>query len=682
MRRRSLFKAFVFLLIIPLGLSSLTGCSAMDTLFGSPTAEPSATPAPDATQTAETVFASVEYEVPPNTVPFAQMNYVTPDAAAMIAQLNELTAQIADASTEEEGLALLGSAQGIYNNFRTAETLALIHNCRDYTDAYWQEQYSYCAGCRPHIQQAMNAFNEALSISAVGQAAGLTPNLPVYDYAAIEPLLNMQTELINQYNMMMATSTATYSGETYTFGECASREMMENWIATNAEALGNIYIQLVGVRNQIAAACGFASYTEFIYAVDKKDYTPEMAAGLLDRVAASLGPIYMDISTKGIYSTEGRLTQDELFDGMGEMFLMLDPELEAALDFMRTYNLYDIGAGVHKSATDFTAYLPDYSAPYLFANFDSTPGGMSAVIRQFGSFYQYTADPDAAYLSLDTREIFSRGLELISTGKYKACFSKDQAYMLMYNTLVDAYSIFPFQGYVGGFEQAVYALPPEALTYENLCSISSEQWNRFGLGASNPIAATDWVTISDIFDSPMDSVSYLTSADIAMQLWEMSLQDSTQAMEKYTLLMDGAEELKFLQNVSAAGLVSPFDEGEMATQAEFFRNYLIQEVGMTDDGLTHAQSAASASLARPTVNPTLAPVIEVEEEEAEANAGEVYIPEPSGRYGTYIGFSDGVGAVATLGPPLDPDAMATGDPTPTPTRANPYHALDHRWYLN
>lgn len=678
MRRRGLFQTFVFLLLLPVSMTALSGCTMMDTFFGTPTAEPSATPAPDATQTAETAFAAITYEVPANTVPFAQMTYTTPDAAAMISQLEELTMQIADAVTEEEGLSLLGRAQGIYNNFRTAETLALIHNCRDYADAYWQEQYGYCEACRPHIQQAMNAFNEALSVSAVGQAAGLQPNIPLYDYDAIAPLLNTQNDLINQYNMMMATNTAVFSGVTYTFGECTSREMTENWIAANAEVLGTVYLQLVGVRNQIATACGYDTYTDFIYAVNKKDYTPEMTAGLLDRVAASLGPIYMDVSTKGIYSTEGRLTQDELFEAMAQMFLRLDPHLEASLQFMRSYNLYDIGSGVSKAAMDFTAYLPDYNAPYLFANFSNTPGGMSEIIRQFGSFFQYSSDPEAAYLPLDTREIFSRGLQLLTTGKYRECFPKDEAYMLMYNTLVDVYSIFPFQGYVGGFEQAVYALPADALTYENLCIISTEQWNRFGLGASNSLAGTDWVTISDIFDSPMDSVSYLTSADIAMQLWELSLSDALQAMEKYMILMDGAEEQKFLQNVAAAGLTSPFDETEMATQASYFRSYLIQEVGMADDGLTHAQSAASASLARPTVNPTLTPAEEIEEEDT----GAIYIPEPSGRYGTYIGFSDGSSPVTTVGPPLDPDAVAAGEPTPTPTRANPYHALDHRWYLN
>lgn len=678
MRRRGLFHAFIFLLAAVLITSCIAGCAAVDTLFGTPDAQPSATPATDATPTAETVYAAVQYDVPANTVPFAQMTYTTPDAAAMIAQLEDLTAQIAGAATEEEGLALLGSAQGVYNNFRTAETLALIHNCRDYADTYWQEQYSYCAACRPHIQQAMNAFNQALSVSAVGQAAGLTPDLPVYDYAAIEPLLNTQTDLISQYNMMMATNTATFSGETYTFGECASREMMENWVNTNAEALGGVYVQLVQVRRQIASSCGFATYTDFVYAVDKKDYTPEMASALLDRLASSLGPIYIDISTKGVYATEGRLTQEELFEDMARMFLTLDPELEAALQFMRSYNLYDIGAAANKSAADFTAYIPDYQAPYLFANFDSTPGGMGEIIRQFGSFFQYSADPDAAYLPLDSREIFSLGLELITTGKYRECFPKDEAYMLMYNTLVDAYSIFPFQGYVSGFEQAVYALPPEAITYENICQISAEQWSRFGLGSSSNIAGTDWVTVSDVFDSPIDSISYITSADVAMQLWELSLSDSAAAMEKYNLLREGAEEEKFLKNVTDAGLISPFDENEMATQTGFFRNYLIQEVGMSDDGLTHAQSAASASLARPTTNPTIAPVVE---EEA-AEEGEVYIPEPSGRYGTYIGFADSVYGVATLGPPLDPAAMATGEPTPTPTRANPYHALDHRWYLN
>lgn len=631
-KTRSLRKGAALCLAVVFALSA-GGCSTVQQLVDSVAGEHTAQPAPTSSDTL--AFEAVQFEVPPQTVPFGQMVYTRPEIETMAQQIRDLAGQINDGTTEEQALTYMGSAQGIYNDFRTAETLAMIHNSMDYTDPYWQEQYSYCASNKPLIQQAMTTFNQALANSAVGRAAGLTPSNALYRYDAVVPLLQQQTQLVNQYNLQLATNTATVSGVTYTFGECTSNEMTENWIAQNAEALGAIYLDLVRVRNQLAATCGYNNYIEFIYAVDEKDYTPGQVSTLLDRIAGSLSPIYPQIQERGIYAVDVRISQEELFEDMRRIFLRLDPQLEAALQFMRDYDLYDLSLGPNKSASDYATYIVNYAAPFLMVAFDGTWSSMNSTVNEFGHFFNYTVDPEASFGDLDTLEIFSLALSLMTANKLGECFSQDDAYMMRYNALAEAYTTFPYQGYLTGFESEVYTLEDSQLNFETLCDVSERQWNRFGLGSS-AVARTDWVTTLHIFESPFYPVSYLTSADVAMQLWERSLEDPKDAMAKYMTLMEGSRDGKpFLTNVRDAGLISPFDDSEMTNLAAYFRNYLIYE---TPD-------AAVATMAPPSTAPET------------AGAEPTAVPD-------------------YLSPDLQiqPGSRASASPT-----RNRYHALDHRW---
>ena len=632
-------------------LVMLAGCSPVqrlvDSIAGEHSAQPTENPSDDL------AFVAVPYEAPPQTVPFAQMVYTRPEIEIMAQQITDIAGQINDSTTEEEALSMMGSVQDIYNNYSTAETLSMIHNSMNYADEYWWEQYSYCASNKPLIQQAMTRFNQALASSAVGRAAGLTPSRELYQYETVMPLLQQQAQLVNQYNMQLATNTATISGETYTFGECASDEMTENWIAQNAEALGSVYLDLVRTRNQLAAACGYNNYIEFIYAVDEKDYTPGQVSTLLDRIAASLSPIYPEIQQRGIYAVDIRLSQDELFEDLRRIFLRLDPQLESALQFMRDYGLYDLGLGPNKTTSDFATYIVNYAAPFLMVSFDGSWSSLNSTVNEFGHFFNYTVDPEAGFNDLDTMEIFSLALELMTANRYDECFSEENAYMLLYNALASAYSLFPYQGYLTGFESEVYTLEDSQLTFENLCGVSERQWNRFNLGAGSAVARTDWVTTPQIFASPFYPVSYLTSADVAMQLWERSLSDPKDAMAKYMALMDGSKEGKpFLTNVRDAGLVSPFDENEIPNQAAYFRNFLIYETG------TEGAQAVPTYAAQPSTEP-----------DSGQPAGEGALP----------------GQEAAAEPSALPDYLNPGglpqpgvSPTPRPTR-NRYNTLDHRW---
>ena len=76
---------------------------------------------------------------------------------------------------------------------------------------------------------------------------------------------------------------------------------------------------------------------------------------------------------------------------------------------------------------------------------------------------------------------------------------------------------------------------------------------------------------------PLYTISYGTSADIALQLWELSLTDEPAAIALYNKLLAREESAEFLGNIASAGLNSPFDSAEIQRVAGIAQTYLIDE---------------------------------------------------------------------------------------------------------
>ena len=122
-------------------------------------------------------------------------------------------------------------------------------------------------------------------------------------------------------------------------------------------------------------------------------------------------------------------------------------------------------------------------------------------------------------------------------------------------------------------------MDPDALTVEAINEIALRQAVRFGLATEEDaqLYAVEWVTTPHIFEAPYYTFAYATSADVSVQLWEIARTDRAAAAETYLRLLAREKSTDFIANTEAAGLVSPFAEGETQRIAALFSRYLVEE---------------------------------------------------------------------------------------------------------
>ena len=70
------------------------------------------------------------------------------------------------------------------------------------------------------------------------------------------------------------------------------------------------------------------------------------------------------------------------------MYEELSPETREFFDFMMEGDLFDVFARPHKQVGGYMTYLPDYQAPFIFANFNGTAGDVDVVTHECGHAFQ------------------------------------------------------------------------------------------------------------------------------------------------------------------------------------------------------------------------------------------------------------------------------------------------------
>ena len=80
-------------------------------------------------------------------------------------------------------------------------------------------------------------------------------------------------------------------------------------------------------------------------------------------------------------------------------------------------------------------------------------------------------------------------------------------------------------------------------------------------------AAMWWTQVEHIFEFPFYIVSYCTSADAAMQLYQLALDDPDAAWEAYQILLEDWD-IPYADALEDAGLESPMCSGHAARARE------------------------------------------------------------------------------------------------------------------
>ncbi len=483
---------------------------------------------------------------------FENMVYTRPDMEAFQKTLDDSISRV---STEKKIKKLTDTVwefYDAYNDFFTNYSLAHICYCKDLTDEHWEEEYNFCLENEYTVRAAMDSFYRALAACPLREKLEgdeyFGPDFfeqydgeSVYD-EAFEKLLSRESELQSEY---YAISGEARGVEYYS----------EEFFSQYGNRMAEVFVDLVEVRQEIAAEAGYKSYPEFAYDFyHTRDYTCSQATTYLADVRAELVPLYRKVyGTDSLSQLVTYSDEKSTYTYVKDMASAMGGIVDEAFTAMEKGHLYDISCSDKKFDGSFEVYLTGYQTPYVFVSANGTSFDKLTFAHEFGHFCNDYASLGTG-VSVDVAETFSQGMEYLSL-----CYVKDEKIEKL--KIAECLSTYVEQAAYASFEQHVYSLTGEDLTTEKVQELYETICTGYGFDCRN-WDSRDYVCISHFFTSPMYVISYVVSNDAAFQMYQMEIAEKGKGL---TCLQNNlnTERAYFLDFLGSAGLDSPFAPGRL-----------------------------------------------------------------------------------------------------------------------
>ena len=390
-----------------------------------------------------------------------------------------------------------------------------------------------------------SSASKALSGDASKEFSEFLGDERTEDLADYEDMTDRESELLSRETAL----TLAYNELTERRGIGAA--------AMNREA-GEIFLELIRLRNELAQIYGYDSYAAYAYEnVYGRDYTPEDAAALCDAIKPFARSYFRDCYySQAFHAPQTSFTAEELMALLRRYAPKISPRAADAQQYMERNGLYILESSDTVSEVGFTTLLPWYNAPFLFDALYVGFYDVTSVFHEFGHYYDAFINPEPDPLSssgsYDVFEIHSTALEALAMGWYDEIFGSkaDLARIhtldgLVYNVisgcLYDEFLRYAYANPDMTVDEINRAYANIALSYgEELYSLSA----RYG-----------WMYVSHNFESPFYYISYAASSLVSLQFLTLSEKDPEAAMELYNTLVEiGAYGVNYEQTVRQIGL--------------------------------------------------------------------------------------------------------------------------------
>ena len=529
------------------------------------------------------------------TIDYKDMTYVRPDFDLAIAMFEETISKIeTNGVSYEEQLASIHSLGEPYEMILSMYALIEAKSMHDRQDKSIAEEYSFVLTNYPRFASAIEALYVACACSSY--ARNFEEDYfrsDISEYAdggiltdEVVALLSREGELESTYSTLSSSATFEYNNEVGTYDYFLEKIQKKYATIPNSaqyysekvmldmayqtqitEPINNLYVELVRVRREIADALGDETYLTFAYEENGFEYTPSDMKALLQSIRSYAAPIYWDSSFYSAYDLKmqsldhTRPTRQELINSLYTTYMLADAELSEVYAYMLQFGLYDIEReSSERFEGAFTTYINQYDAPFLFATITQSNSDYLSLSHEFGHFMDLFVN-GSSRTSLDLQEIFSQGLELLTTLQTKRVLPQDTTVFLKYQALYEVLQTLMIQGYYSEVELRIYSLPYEEITKESISTIAKEVAREYGFGNPDTNFDISTVIITHTVLRPTYVQSYCTSVLSALELYMLESEEDGAGLAVYKALLHTDPSLSYFEALREVGLTSPFESG-------------------------------------------------------------------------------------------------------------------------
>lgn len=541
---------------------------------------------------------------------FEEMPYSRIDMEAVRKDFADLKKRFTEAKSGEEQFAVHQDYYKIAGHILTEATLAEIRHDIDMTDEFYKGEQDFYDANLPEIQNLNVGYQKMLYSSKfrpylekkIGKVAFRNIELAIKSVdEKILPLMQEENKLQSGYNQLLATAKIDWKGETLNLSlmnpylHSPDRSVrIEAWkkysdfFAAHQEEFDDFYDKLVKNRTRQGQAMGYQNYLELGYArmnrncygrTDivqfrsqvKKDFVP-FAEKLHEKRRDRLGLSKLHFEDEGVYFTQGNPapvgTPDQILESGRRMYNELSPETGKFMNFMCDSNLFDVIGRKTKKTGGYMTYLPDYKAPFIFANFNGTSSDADVITHECGHAFQgwlVADDPirEHADITMETAETHSMSMEFFTEPWMKLFFGeRAKDYVEMH--FEDACCFIPYGTMVDEFQDIIYddpSLDPKARNqvwrdlerqYKPHLDYSGNEYYENG---------GFWQKQHHIYDCPLYYIDYCIAQTNALQYKVWMDRDYREAWASYLKLCRLSASDFFTGLMDKAGLINPFEDG-------------------------------------------------------------------------------------------------------------------------
>lgn len=533
------------------------------------------------------------------TVSYAQMvaDYRRPDVDAI---LNQIQAVIDGMDSYDKPTPLLravSQAEDLVDQFQDQFTFVSIWYSIDTSDQAAQQEYRYFSDQDPVLTDALHRLYAAVAGSPHAHALEMTGYGDGYfasfadgggHHSRLSELQAQEAALMARYDELTTGQTVVFQGEDILWNDLAAdpdltggsyEEAVQVYYDTYASAIGELMIQLIPIRQELAQRSGYDSYEEYMFDSYYRDYTPEQALAYAQDVCRELAPLSLAAEENGLWPDEAPylpLSEEDLRRAVSaSLAAMEDASLLEAWDFMDRYGLADLTNSPYKVPGGYEQYMALYETPFIVLNTDSAMTDIQSFSHEFGHFYDDYINQGWTW-STELAEVESQAMERLVLAYAGGSLDEDILDGLRDYLLLDGMDTLVWQCLYHTFESRMYQLTGDELTVQALHDLYYEVCEEFGMAeADRPYYYQyGWIDISHFFSLPFYIISYPLSCDAAMQIGELEEEAPSAGLEVYLRLVELAPSGPFEETLGEAGLVSPLTEGRAAELAAQLAEHL------------------------------------------------------------------------------------------------------------
>ena len=544
---------------------------------------------------------------------FADFPYKRPDFDQVKHEILSLLDKFSQADSQFVQNEVIHEVNRLRNEFEAMSKLAGVRHTLDTTDPFYKEEQDYYDQAEPLYQEIIHQYYSALVTSPYQQELSLKWGQQLFNIASmtlktfsVEVIEDLQQEnkLASRYMQLLASANINFAGQDRNLAEMipfqmstdrsirkSAHEARYKFFSDHVDEFDGVFDKLVKLRTEIARKLGFESFTELGYLrMNRSDYNAAMVASfraqiekhvvplasrLRDKQRTRLGLDHLLYYDEPLFFPEGNAAPQgspaEILSGGRKLYEDLSEETGKFFREMTDRGLLDVISRKGKAAGGYCDYFEKFKAPFIFANFNGTSGDIDVLTHEAGHAFQVWLGrdenvPEYYFATMEAAEIPSMGMEFFAWPWMELFFADADQYR--YQHLTESALFLPYGCLGDEFQHQVYANPElSPLERRQLWREIEKKYLPHRDYGDNDFLESGgfWFQQGHIFEAPFYYIDYVLAQVSVFQLWRKIVDDSKGAWADYLALCRKGGSLSFTQLIKTANLISPLEDGCVAS---------------------------------------------------------------------------------------------------------------------